>query len=328
VHLPRRLNKQIACSSLKGRAPDMNVSASLPFKLRGAFVLFAAACFSIILSASAQDKPATPGTAPDNPANSANSANPASFGSFAYDVVSIKPYRVGPDSPVTVYSTDDGFSYRGTGLLELVLNAYPIQMLDQVSGLPEWANGTAMSTERFDVEARMDEETAAALKKLPQDQQREIRRSMMQQVLAGRFNLKVHRETRELPVYNLVVARGGPKFKETPGGTGDAPKLEWGEISGDGIALDQAVLMELSNDSRRVVINKTGLTSKYSFSLKWNPYAEQDLPASSTDQYADQFKGRPDLFVALEEQLGLKLEPAKGPVDVYVIDHVEKPSEN
>jgi len=206
------------------------------------------------------------------------------------------------------------------------LNAYPIQMLDQVSGLPEWANGTAMSTERFAIEAKMDEETAAALKKLPMDQQLAIRRSMMQAVLADRFNLKVHKETREMPVYNLVITKNGPKFKETPPDKKTDDNYGWAEISGDDLGIAQIIGM-ISGNARRFVVDKTGLTGKYSLSLKWNPMADQDTPAWFADQYP-QFKGRPDIFIALEEQLGLKLEPAKGPVDVYVIDHAEKPSEN
>jgi uncharacterized protein (TIGR03435 family) len=305
---------------VKGQARAMNSATYFLRQSRLAVVLIAVACFALSLPAEAQDKPtspptSTPATAPANPA------------SFAYDVVSIKPYKVSPDAPVMVYSTDDGFSYRGTSLVELVLSAYPIQMLDQVSGLPEWANGTAISTERFAIEAKMDEETAAALKKLPMDQQLAIRRSMMQAVLADRFNLKVHKETRVQPVYNLVIAKNGPKFKETQAGKEIQENYGWGEISGNNIEIAQ-ILGTISGNPERFVVDKTGLTGKYTLSLKWNPLAGQDSPAWFTDQYADQFKGRPDIFIALEEQLGLKLEPAKGPVDVYVIDHVEKPSEN
>ncbi|MGB6828464.1 MAG: TIGR03435 family protein, partial [Terracidiphilus sp.] len=245
---------------------------------------------------------------------------------FSYDVVSIKPFKMEPGVRIESGSTPDGLSDRGVGLVSLLMNAFPILTLDQLVGVPDWAVASRMNDDRYDVEAKMDEETATALKKLSWDQQQEIRRSMMLQVITDRCKLKYHKETREMPIYNLVIAKGGPKFKETPAGKTDGPMMGWGEISGDGISFDQGVLMNLSSEAKRFVVNKTGLTGKYTLSLKWNPYADQDVPAWFLDQYGSQFKGRPGIFDALEEQLGLKLESAKGPVDVYVIDHVEKPS--
>jgi uncharacterized protein (TIGR03435 family) len=272
-----------------------------------ALIVFASTCFPLILPASAQDNP---------PAAPASSANPAAF---SYDVVSIKPIKLEPGMSLGTSISDDGFTSHPDSLMSLIFQAYPILTSDQIVGLQQ----SAMA-EFYSVQAKMDEETAAALKKLPQDQQQEIRHSMLQAVLADRFKLKIHKETRQMPIYNLVIAKNGPKFKETPAGKEDNYNMGWGEISGDGIALSQ-ILGVLSGLARRYVVDKTGLTGKYSFSLKWNPLA--DAPASFADQ-SPQFKGRPDLFIALEEQLGLKLEPAKGPVDVYIIDHVEKPSEN
>jgi uncharacterized protein (TIGR03435 family) len=301
----------------------MNLHASLQPKIRRTVTLIVAACVPLTLPAAAQEKP----TPPETSAPASAPTNPANPAAFSYDVVSIKPFKMGPDSPMMFNSTADGLLYRGTDLMSLLMNAFPTQRPDQLSGLPDWANPSAMSDERWTFEAKMDENTAVAFKKLPLDRQREIRRSMMLQVLVDRFNLKYHKETRELPVYNLVIAKNGPKFKETPEGKQDNMMMGWGEISGDGIEFDSGLLMNLSNDSRRFVIDKTGLTGKYSFSLKWDPFAENNLPASFTDQYP-QFKGRPGIRDALEEQLGLKLEPAKGPVDVFVIDHIEKPSEN
>ncbi len=302
----------------------MNLFASIRLKSRRAIVLITAACIPLTLSAAAQDKPAAPAasnTAGSTSTRPTSSANPASF---AYEVVSIKPDKMGSGVPISIDSTADGISYRGADLLDLIINAYPTQVLDQLSGLPEWANPSTMNDERFDVEAKMDEETAAALKKLPQEQQQELRRSMLQQVLADRFDLKVHKETRELPIFNLVVAKNGPKFMETAPDKKINENYGWAEISGDDIKISQIIGM-ISGNARRYVVDKTGLTGKYTLSLKWNPIADQNSPAWFADQYP-QFKNRPDLFMALEDQLGLKLEPAKGPVDVYVIDHVEKPS--
>jgi uncharacterized protein (TIGR03435 family) len=202
--------------------------------------------------------------------------------------------------------------------MSLLYKAYPILRLEQLDGLPQWG-----LTDYYNVEAKMDEESAAAFQKLSPERQREIRPLMLQAVLADRFKLKVHKVPRELPVYNLVIAKGGPKFSETPAGKEDNVTMRWGEISGDEVAFDQGILGNFSNDTGRFVVNKTGLTGKYTFRLKWNPLAGRNLP----DGFANQFSGRPDIFTAVE-QIGLKFEPGKGWVDVYVIDNVEQPSPN
>jgi len=297
----------------------------LPFRAYRAFILIAIASLALSFSAFPQDKPAspapvTPSAAQGSAASNANQTNPAGHASFVYDVVSIRPYKH-EGGPISVWGreTPDGFTDQGDTLMSLLDRAYPILRLDQLDGLPQWG-----LWDYYNVEAKMDEETAAALQKLPQEQQKEIRRSMMQALLVDRFKLKVHKITRELPVYNLVVAKGGTKFKETPAGKEDNLMVGWGEISGDGIAIDHGILMNISSDTGRFVVNKTGLTGKYSFSLKWNPLAGHDVPG----EIADQFAGRTDIFTAFEKQLGLKFEPGKGPVDVYVIDHVEEPSAN
>jgi uncharacterized protein (TIGR03435 family) len=170
----------------------------------------------------------------------------------------------------------------------------------------------------------MDEETTAAYKNLSRQQQQDARQAMMLALLADRFKLKYHKETRELPIYNLVIAKNGPKFKETPKDSNGHWNMKWGEISGDNIKINW-IVSNVSGQTHRFVVDKTGLTGKYSFDLKWNPLEGEDVPQSVLDQYSD-FKNQPGLVDAIQEQLGLKLESAKGPVDVYVIDHIEKPS--
>jgi uncharacterized protein (TIGR03435 family) len=293
----------------------MNVYTSLPLKLR-AFVVFAAACIPLILSASAQDKPAptvAPGSTPATaPANSASSA------SFAYDIVSIKPYKqTGDGVSMWMNTTPDGFSFRGGDLESLVFNAFPIVMSDQLIGLPSWA-----TSDYYTVDAKMDEQTAAAYKKLPRDQGRQIWRQMMQDLLADRFQLKFHKETRELPVYNLVIAKGGLKIETTPEAKSNGYSMGSGKLSGNGIELDN-LAFSLSGEVGRMIVNQTGLSGRYNIDLKWQP---DSMATGSNSSGAD--PPLPDLFTALQEQAGLKLEPAKGPVDVYVIDHIEKPSEN
>ncbi len=215
-------------------------------------------------------------------------------------------------------TTPDGFSSRGFDLKSLMFNAFPIVVPDQLVGLPSWA-----SSDYYTVDAKMDEETAAAFRKLPRDQNRQVSNQMMQAMLADRFKLKFHKETRELPIYNLVVAKGGLKIETTPEGKSTGYSMGSGKLSGNGIELD-SLCFSLSNEMGRIIVNKTGLAGRYNIDLKWQP--DSMAAGSSNSSSAD--APLPDLLTALQEQLGLKLEPAKGPVDVYVIDHIEKPSEN
>jgi uncharacterized protein (TIGR03435 family) len=272
------------------------------------FLIVIAACLSIAPSAPAQDKPVPP--------SPANSVNPAPF---AFDIVSIKPYKqTGDGVSMWMNSTPDGFSSRGFSLKRFLFNAFPIVMPDQLVGLPSWAD-----SEYYEVVAKMDEQTAAAFKKLPRDQGRQVWRQMMQAMLADRFQLKFHKETRELPLYNLVIAKGGLKIQPTPEGKGNGYSMGPGKLSGNGIELD-SLCFSLSNEVGRKIMNQTALTGRYTVDLNWQP----DSMAAGSSNSTSTDPPLPDLFTALQDQLGLKLEPAKGPVDVYVIDHVEKPSEN
>ncbi|MEI9968525.1 MAG: TIGR03435 family protein [Terracidiphilus sp.] len=132
---------------------------------------------------------------------------------LAYDVVSVKPHQTTSNGGMSWQTTSDGFSASGIGLENLITTAYGLVMPDQIAGLPGWAH-----SDTFDIEAKMDEDTAAAMKKLPKPEFRRAYLSMMQSLLADRFQLKVHHETRELPVYNLVIAKGGSKMKEAAAG--------------------------------------------------------------------------------------------------------------
>ncbi len=166
----------------------------------------------------------------------------------------------------------------------------------------------------------MDEETAAALQKLPPKEQSEQRRLMLRALLADRFKLKVHQETKILPLYQLVIAKGGPKLKESHAS----------KTTTNGIGRLTAQRMTMASLTRiltvvtdRLVVDKTGLTAEYDFDLRWTP---DDLQESA-GEIPEAVSG-PSIFTALKEQLGLKLQPAKGPVDILVIDHIERPSEN
>jgi uncharacterized protein (TIGR03435 family) len=152
---------------------------------------------------------------------------------------------------------------------------------------------------------------------------------MQQALFEDRLKLKVHFETREMPIFALVVAKGGLKMHEAkPGDTyanglkgpdgkafgGGSSMVGSGKMTAQGMSMD-SLAAQLSGTTSHVVENKTGLTGVYDFTLQ---YADSDRPSSDSTA--------PSIYTALEEQLGLKLESTKGPVQVLVIDHVERPT--
>jgi len=253
---------------------------------------------------------------------------------YVYEVASVKPNKSGDDM-VRMMSLPDGLSATGATLQMLIESAYEIED-NQLAGAPGW-----LRSERYDIEAKMDSAVAAELRKLGPDQRKAARQHMLQVLLEDRFKLTIHRESADRPVYALVIARHGPKLHEAkPGDTypnglkgvhGASGLLFMGGIGGPLTA--QGASMEnlsrlLSLQLRRPVIDKTGLTGNYDFTLKWAP--DQNTPmfnGAGNDSVPSDSSG-PSIFTAVQEQLGLKLESQKGPVEMIVIDHVEKPSEN
>jgi len=220
--------------------------------------------------------------------------------------------------PDTAFDNGDGFLWWGipnywtfsnVSSLNLVANSYGLGM-HQVIGFPGWAD-----TDRYILSAEMDPEKLEVFNTLPMDEQLRQQRLMMQAVLADRYQLKAHHETREMPVYELVVAHGGPKLTEKvlegrPGASFFMPR-NW-TIYG---TMDD-LASKLAGPTGGVVIDKTGLGTKtFMFDLKW-----------TSDSRSGVAGGAPSISTALEEQLGLKLVPATEPVEVLVIDHIEKPT--
>lgn len=183
---------------------------------------------------------------------------------------------------------------------------------DQISGLPSWVD-----TDTFDLDAKLDPDNAEALARLPSEGRDAQNTLMLRALLADRFKVKITHSRKELPVFSLVIAKGGPKLKEASPSEnsgysvnlGSTCNLKSESIGASGLA------NALSNFAGRVIVDQTGLKRKYNVTLNW----------AFNDQFPD---AGPSLFTALREQLGLKLEPAKAPVDVVVIDHLERPSEN
>jgi len=185
----------------------------------------------------------------------------------------------------------------------------------QIEGGPDW-----FGSERFDVEARADR-GGYSIDEL---------HTMLKNLLKDRFGLQFHVNTREGPVYILTVAKSGAKMKDDgPVGGLNIPMLPSGPGQWVGTKVPMPYLCwflgQISPNDMRPVIDATGLKDVYDFTLSFAP----DLPPGvPVDAASPEVQNRPVLRDALEEQLGLVLKPAKGPVDYYVIDHVNQPSAN
>jgi uncharacterized protein (TIGR03435 family) len=213
------------------------------------------------------------------------------------------------------------FTARNVSLSWLVQFAYDVQW-NQITGGPAW-----MTSARFDVTARAEKADVSA------DQ---IRR-MVGTLLAERFGLKIHSESRELPIYALTTAKstakananlrkldGCPVLQAYGGRPLDALPLchifdmpTGGQLTANGVTMEEFT-NELTDLTHRTVRDRTGIAGAYDFHLSWTP--DDATPAPDTSLGS--------IFTALTEQLGLKLVSEKGPVDFWVVDHAEKPSEN
>jgi uncharacterized protein (TIGR03435 family) len=268
---------------------------------------------------------------PQSPAQSTS----ASFAEFRYDVASFKVNKSGPGRAM-ISSPEDGLTATNLNLKELIGFAYGIETaaLDgRIVSAPSW-----ITSDAYDLEAKMNSATAEALKKLSPNDRALARQHMFQELLADRCKLAAHWETREFPLYELVIAKGGTKIQESKPNDADVSGARGGRgglgLRGRGgpLTAHDAPISNLvgllSVLLNRTVVDKTGLAGKYDFTLTWTPDENQDpnFFPSSTGQPPD-LTG-PSIFSALQEQLGLKLDAGKGPVRVIVIDHIERPSGN
>ena len=255
----------------------------------------------------------TPG-ASSNCQQASNAPGPQGSASalMAFDEVSFYPETAADaGSGFLWWSGPDHWMFAGVSSLNLIANAYGLG-IHQVIGFPRWAE-----TDRYDLMATMDREKFEAFKTLPMDEQLRQQRLMTQAVLADRYQLKAHYETREMPVHELVVANAGLKLTERvlerhQGSSFFSPR-DW--YNNYGTMEDLA--NKLAGPTGGVVIDKTGLGTKaFFYLLKW-----------TSDSQSGAAGGAPSLFTALEEQLGLKLVPATDTVEVLVNDHIEKPAQ-
>jgi uncharacterized protein (TIGR03435 family) len=210
-----------------------------------------------------------------------------------FEVASVKPSD--PESTSAIRRSGYRLNTTNTSLQKLVTWAYDIPD-DRLFGKPKWLDSV-----RYDIAAEAPQGPL----------ERGQLQRMMQSLLAARFQLAIHREARELPMYMMVAGKNGPKVHpvETREGIGQNPFSMTGRGRLTGTKVTAGMLAKvLSDQLGRAVQDGTGLTGVFDFTLEWAPDSD---PAG------------PSLFTALQEQLGFKLEARKGPVEVIVIDHME-----
>jgi uncharacterized protein (TIGR03435 family) len=287
---------------------------------------YAALAVSLVFASAAQPSAETQGS-------------PTAGGGPQFEVASVKPTAPDYDGLLISGPTPGQFTTKGASLELLVRYAYGLRDY-QIFGISGW-----MRTERFDIIA-----------KYPNDESRSQVPQMVQALLTERFKLKVHRDTREGPIYALVLVRSdgqlGPKLRKNRvdcvafvaarrkagesvsfgGGRGEklppCMAVQTGDardriIMANGRTMTQFAGM-ISSAAGRNVIDRTGLMGEFDIELRWTPEIEplsdrEPLPAARVDDAVS-------LFTALQEQLGLRLEASKGPVDVLVIDSAERPA--
>lgn len=250
-----------------------------------------------------------------------------------FDLATIKPSRA--DAKGDGISLDPGrFRTRNTSAKGLIQFAFSVSNDSQMGDLPSWTK-----QEHFDIETRNDEKEVAELKKLPPDLMIRQQRLRLQSLLAQRFNLKVHFESRKLPVLALTIAKGSqPKLAEVPPSALPTDSsftmkptegVRYTTIHGNNGQMEStAVSMSLfagwiarqDEAHSRLVVDQTGLTGKYDFKLHYLP--EGATPEQSANS------SEPAFSTALREQLGFQLIPATADVEVLVVDHIDHPTEN
>ena len=239
------------------------------------------------------------------------------FGQLTFEVASIKPANPDAHGSSIRFMPGGGLNITNIPLRGMITFAYDVRDF-QVSGGPGW-----IGTERFDITAQPERAAANGPvdpARMTDEQLQTVREQMnerLRALLVDRFQLAVHKETKEQPIYALVLAKNGSKLREAkePG-----PRLMTNGKHMQGSAVSIEILTQvLSSQMERPVVDKTGLTGKYDFVLEWTP----DIGAAG-----DSTPVGPTIFTALQEQLGLRLEAQKGPVQIIVIDRAEKPSEN
>ncbi|WP_415198700.1 TIGR03435 family protein [Silvibacterium sp.] len=226
-----------------------------------------------------------------------------------YDVATVKENKSASQMTMINFQVGDMLQVENATLKIMLSEAFHRHPY-LIEGVPKWAE-----SQRFDVQAKILDQTPEQIKALTEDQ----RRAMFAAVLEERFHLKTHWETREKPEYDLVVAKGGSRLQaSTAGGPSSM-------ISPVGLKASGTTVAQLANAFAMIlqqqVIDKTGLAGKYDVEMQWAPLnsrgGSDDAPADST---------APSVYTAVKETLGLELKPTHGPEQVLVVDSAEAPT--
>ena len=228
----------------------------------------------------------------------------------AFEVASIRVHSFTSDDRSGPLIAGNRF-IRGGNLNQLIMYAWDLKVY-QLSGGPGWVTHPSTDTDYYDISA-----IAEGSEPLTQSRARQL----LQNLLADRFRLRLHREVKEMPVYALIVGRGGPKFRPS---AADATNGIRASVTVQTVAstftksrMDDLVRL-LSSAADRPVLDQTGLAGFYDFRVEF----ARDPASAATDSSAS------SIFTAVQEQLGLKLEPQKGSIEIMVIDHADRPSDN
>jgi len=233
------------------------------------------------------------------------------------EVATVKPSR--PDEGFGLGAGRGGaniFSTSGTSVRTLIQFANGVHPR-QITG-PAW-----IDSERYDVTIKADQEGSPNIPQM---------RILMQKLLADRFKIVSHREKKEMSVYSLTIAKGGSRLAAHPG----PPSNQWGfgfglgSINGRNSTMTEFAGFLQANIMEQPVVDKTGLTERYDFALRYTPDASARLTnvPNARPQTMNDSDALPDMFTAFQQQLGLRIDSTRAPVDVVVVDSIERPSEN
>ena len=232
----------------------------------------------------------------------ANSGRPVGPEFEAVSIHVVDPHAAGDSSRESMSSFPSNlFTVRSTPLAFLIQLAYKVEGQEHIAAMPGW-----MESQQYDVTAKVEGAQQLTLEEM---------RPLLQRLLERRFHLAAHRETRMVSGFDLVVAKGGPRLKPSADGSQVSARVQPNRLTATHIDLKHFAGI-LAHHADQPVIDKTGVAGVYDFTLAYAPSNDAN-------------SGLPDFFTALQEQLGLKLEPGKVPVEFLVIDHVDRiPTEN
>ena len=241
-----------------------------------------------------------------------------------FDVAAIRQKNSDHTARSHIYSSPGDGSFRAINVPMKMLLQFAFGLPEtRIFGGPEW-----LSSIKFDVDAKADSTVDARMSTLSGDEAKLEKQKMVRALLADRFKLIYHMETRELPIYSLVQAKGGSKLQpsKSNGTTVDSWNNKIDVRGGDNtVAL---LAEELSKRLGRVVIDKTGIQGRYDILLSWTPDDGTVSPSNAGSGISASADSGPSIFTAIQEQLGLKLESQRGPVQVLVIDNIDMPTAN